>query len=77
LINACREHRYLESFSKRTTLSRTIWERIAARWNRDFRLPGTAPELLAYDTEEPSVAYHENAELFRGRQAPTEPPPPR
>jgi 4-hydroxy-3-polyprenylbenzoate decarboxylase len=75
LINACREHRFLESFSQRTTLSRPIWERLAARWNRDFRLPGAAPELLAYDTEAPSVAYHENAEVFKGAPAPTEPPP--
>jgi 4-hydroxy-3-polyprenylbenzoate decarboxylase len=66
LINACKEHRYLESFSWRTTLRRRMWERIAGRWSRDFLLPGQAPELLAYDTGEKRVPYHEASELAKG-----------
>ncbi len=74
LINACKEHRFLETFSQRTALRRSIWERLAARWSRDFRLPGKAPELLAYDTAAQAPAYHESSELTRGRATTTEPP---
>ncbi len=70
LINACKEHRYLESFSQRTALRREVWERIAARWKREFGLPGDAPELLAYDTATKSIAYHESAELAKGQPRP-------
>ena len=68
LINACKEHRYLESFSQRTALRREVWERIAGRWKREFGLPGDAPELLAYDTATKPLAYHESAELAKDTQ---------
>ena len=67
LINACKQHRYLEVFSKRTTLSREMWERLAARWSAEFGLPGQAPELLAYETGARALTYHEASELSRGR----------
>jgi UbiD family decarboxylase len=67
LINACKEHRYLETFSRRTTLTRPMWERLAARWATDFRLPGCAPELLAYEMGDRPLTYHEASELARGR----------
>ncbi len=67
LINACKEHRYLASFSRRTTLTRAMWERIASRWNTDFRLPGRPPELLSYDESSRPVTYHEAQELEHGR----------
>jgi 4-hydroxy-3-polyprenylbenzoate decarboxylase len=63
LINACKDHRYLASFSRRTTLRRATWEQLAARWSADFGLPGAAPELPVYDASEPPVVYHESAEL--------------
>jgi 4-hydroxy-3-polyprenylbenzoate decarboxylase len=63
LINACKEHRYLESFSKRTTLTRPMWEQLAARWTKEFGLPGQAPELLAYEADSRGVTYHETAEM--------------
>ncbi len=66
LINACKEHRHLEVFSPRTTLTRPMWERIAARWARELGLPGQAPELLAYETGTKTVAYHEASDLARG-----------
>ncbi len=69
LINACKEHRYLESFSRRTTLRRALWDRLAARWQRDFGLPGQAPELLAYETGERPVTYHESSDLAQGRSS--------
>ncbi len=67
LINACKQHRYVEVFSKRTTLTRKMWERLAARWSAEFGLPGQAPELLAYETGARPTAYHEASELSRGR----------
>ena len=67
LINACKEHRHLESFSKRTTLTRETWQRIASRWATDFGLPGAAPALLAYESGERPVIYHEASDLAQGR----------
>ncbi len=69
LINACKEHRYLEVFSNRTTLTRQTWQRLAARWSAELGLPGQAPELLAYETGARPTAYHEASELNRGRPA--------
>jgi len=66
LINACKDHRHLEGFSRRTTLSRATWERIAHRWSGDLQLPGEAPELLAYETAEAPVTYHEASDLAQG-----------
>ncbi len=70
LINACKEHRYLEVFSPRTTLARPMRERIAARWASEFGLPGQAPELLAYETGTRPATYHEASDLARGRLGP-------
>jgi UbiD family decarboxylase len=63
LINACKEHRYLPIFSRRTALTRPMWEQLAARWNSDFGLPGQAPEPLAFETGEQRLSYHESAEM--------------
>ncbi len=70
LINACKEHRYLEVFSRRTALTRRMWERLAARWSTEFGLSGRAPELPAYEAGDRPVAYHEASEMHRGRPGP-------
>ncbi len=70
LINACKEHRFLEVFSQRTTLTREMWERIAARWATEFGLAGQAPTLLSYETGTRPVIYHEASDLSRGRLGP-------
>lgn len=67
LINACKEYRYLESFAKRTTLTRNTWQRIESRWSTEFGLPGAPPELLAYESGELPVTYHEASDLSLGR----------
>ena len=67
LINACKQYRYLESFSKRTGLTRAMRDSIAARWSQEFRLPGQAPELAAYDAGRQALRYHEAAELGPGQ----------
>jgi UbiD family decarboxylase len=75
LINACKEHRYIEVFSKRTALTRAMWERLAARWSTEFGLPGQAPEVPAYETGVRLTTYHEASELSRGRSGPGDAPP--
>jgi UbiD family decarboxylase len=57
LINACKEHRYLPSFSKRTTLRRKTYDQVAARW-KELGLPGQIPQVRAFE-EEHEVVYHE------------------
>ncbi len=57
LINACKEHRYLPVFSKRTRLREETYNRVVARWG-EFGLPGSAPTVSGYERDEPA-AYHE------------------
>ncbi len=48
LVNACMEHKYLASFSKRTLVRRGMYEQVAAKWQR-LGLPGAPPVLRALD----------------------------
>ncbi len=48
LINACMEHRYLKSFSKRTKVGRKVYERVAERWTA-LGFPGAPPKLWALE----------------------------
>ena len=57
LINACKEYRYLPVFSKRTTLRKSTYDRVAARW-KELGLPGRVPQVRAFE-EERAVVYHE------------------
>jgi len=57
LINACKEHRYLPVFSKRTVLRREVYDRVASRW-QDLGLPGQAPGVRAFESDQ-AVVYHE------------------
>ena len=50
LINACKEHRYLPVFSKRTRLRKSIYRTVADRWN-ELGLPGTVPNVLSFEPE--------------------------
>jgi 4-hydroxy-3-polyprenylbenzoate decarboxylase len=43
LVNACKQHRYLDQFPKRMAVDQNVWERVAARWSDDLGLPGSAP----------------------------------
>jgi 4-hydroxy-3-polyprenylbenzoate decarboxylase len=58
LINACKQHRYLPTFSKRTTLRKDVYDRIAARWS-ELGLSGQAPGVRAFETEAPATTYHD------------------
>jgi 4-hydroxy-3-polyprenylbenzoate decarboxylase len=48
LINACMEHRHLASFSKRTKLRRSVYEAVAAKWQR-LGFEGEPPQLWALE----------------------------
>lgn len=66
LINACKEHRYLPVFSKRTALRREMYDRVAGRWS-ELGLPGRAPTVRAFE-EDKKVLYHEVGGFEPGRQ---------
>jgi 4-hydroxy-3-polyprenylbenzoate decarboxylase len=57
LINACKEHRHLPVFSKRTTLRRSTYDKVAGRW-KELGLPGRIPAVRAFETDS-KVVYHE------------------
>jgi UbiD family decarboxylase len=66
LINACKEHRHLPSFSKRTTLRKEVYDKIAGRW-KALGLPGHIPAVRAFESDS-EVTYHEVGGFEPGRQ---------
>ena len=66
LINACKEHRHLPVFSKRTTLRKKVYDQVAARWT-ELGLPGKAPSVRAFEADN-KVTYHEVGGFEPGRQ---------
>jgi len=66
LINACKEHRHLPVFSKRTTLRKPIYDRVAKRW-QELGLPGTIPAVRAFEVAD-KVTYHEVGGFEPGKQ---------
>lgn len=57
LINACKEHRSLPVYSKRTMLRKDVYDAVAARWS-DLGLPGQAPRVESFEGET-RLPYHE------------------
>ncbi|MSP38846.1 MAG: UbiD family decarboxylase [Deltaproteobacteria bacterium] len=57
LINACKEHRYLPVFSKRTALRKEMYDKVAGEWKK-LGLPGQIPQVRAFE-EKKEVVYHE------------------
>ena len=66
LINACKEHRHLPVFSKRTTLRKEIYDKVAGDWKR-LGLPGQVPKVRAFE-EEKKILYHEVGGFEPGKQ---------
>jgi UbiD family decarboxylase len=52
LINACKEHRYLTEFSRRTKVRRSMYERVARRW-AELGFSGPPPALWALEEDAP------------------------
>jgi 4-hydroxy-3-polyprenylbenzoate decarboxylase len=75
LINACKEHRHLPVFSKRTALRKSVYDKVAGRW-RSLGLPGEAPQVRAFETAD-AVTYHEVGGFEPGRQPGEAKSPPR
>lgn len=66
LINACKEHRYLPVFSKRTTLREEMYHQVASRWS-ELGLPGQVPTVRAFEQDQ-KVVYHEVGGFEPGQQ---------
>ena len=67
LINACKDHRYLPVFSKRTALRKSIYDQVARRWSK-LGLPGSIPTVRAFEESSRAVTYHEIGGFEPGRQ---------
>ncbi len=48
LINACMDYRYIKTFSKRTKLSKQMYEQVAARWN-ELGFAGKSPVVSVFE----------------------------
>jgi UbiD family decarboxylase len=48
LINACMEHRHINSFSKRSRLRKEMYEQVSQRW-RELGLPNNPPEISSFE----------------------------
>lgn len=51
LINACKPHRYLKQFPKATRLRRSVYDKVATRW-QEFGLPGSAPDIFSFHDDD-------------------------
>jgi 4-hydroxy-3-polyprenylbenzoate decarboxylase len=67
LINACKEHRYLPVFSRRTMLRKEIYNKVGSRW-KELGLPGEIPSVRAFE-QETKVVYHEVGDFEPGHKA--------
>ncbi len=50
LINACKDHRHLKEFSKRTKVRRSTYDSVRRRW-KELGLDGNPPELKALEED--------------------------
>ncbi len=51
IINACKEFKYINSWSKRTRLSKPVYKKVAARWT-ELGLKGQAPEIEVFEEDD-------------------------
>jgi len=49
LINACKEHRYINVFSRRSMLNEKTYNRVVSRWS-ELGLPGEPPKVTTFET---------------------------
>jgi UbiD family decarboxylase len=66
LINACKEHRHLPVFAKRTALRREIYDQVTSKWDK-LGLPGEAPPVRFFEKDKKYV-YHEVGGFEPGNQ---------
>jgi 4-hydroxy-3-polyprenylbenzoate decarboxylase len=60
LVNACKEHKYISTFSQRTTITRGMYERVGARW-KELGLEGVGPvpSILAFQDDATTSLDHD------------------
>ncbi len=77
LINACKNHRFMQTFAKRTRLRKSVYDKLANQW-QDLGLPGAIPTLKTFEPEGPVIAssYNDEAKvaapLKGGKRSPGE-----
>ncbi|MCC6472707.1 MAG: UbiD family decarboxylase [Burkholderiales bacterium] len=54
IINACKEYKYIKSFSRRSLLKREVYESVCARW-KELGLAGEPPKISTFENFEGSV----------------------
>lgn len=59
LINACKEHKHLKQFSKRSRLRREVYERLVKRWG-DFGFAFPPPVIRHFEEDEASAVQARN-----------------
>jgi 4-hydroxy-3-polyprenylbenzoate decarboxylase len=52
LINACKDYRYLATFSRRSMLRKETYDKVASRW-AELGLPSPVPTVAAYEPDPP------------------------
>ncbi|MDE3077062.1 MAG: UbiD family decarboxylase, partial [Chloroflexota bacterium] len=65
LVNACREHRYLHVFSKRTAIRKQLYEKVSREW-ADLGLKGSPPPVRFFHEEDQQHALVEADEFRHG-----------
>ena len=50
LINACKDHKYIKEYSKRTMLDEKVYNKVVADWER-LGLPGTPPVVQHFEKD--------------------------
>jgi 4-hydroxy-3-polyprenylbenzoate decarboxylase len=50
LINACKEHKFLKTFSKRTRLTKQTYDKLQANWQR-YGLPFEIPDIGIFEPD--------------------------
>jgi len=73
LINACKEHRYIPVFSKRTKLRKSTYDAVSLNWS-DLGLPGSPPTISTFESERGETAisptYHDEKPLRSAHDMP-------
>jgi 4-hydroxy-3-polyprenylbenzoate decarboxylase len=54
IINACKEFKYIKSFSRRSLLKKDVYEMVCARW-KELGFEGEAPKIATFESFEGSV----------------------
>ena len=54
IINACKEFKYINSFSRRSLLKKEVYESVCARW-KELGFPGEPPKVSTFETFEGQV----------------------